>query len=80
MFCSCRQVWPRYFFEGVAVGLNTPSDQAADLQVGPTENGMVRIYISGEKVDLPLDFPPDDAEAIAEELLAAATAARQTNG
>ncbi|MEM1379158.1 MAG: DUF6324 family protein [Pseudomonadota bacterium] len=59
------------------MGLNTPSDDAADLQVGPTDNGMVRIYIRGETVDLPLDFDPEDAEAIAEELRAAAAAARE---
>ncbi|WOI52026.1 DUF6324 family protein [Parvularcula sp. LCG005] len=58
------------------MGLNTPSDEEADIQIGATDRGMVRIYISSETVDLPLDFEPDDAEAIAEELVAAATAAR----
>ena len=37
---------------------------------------MVRIYVEGEGVDLPLDFDPEEAEEIAEELLAAAEAAR----
>lgn len=59
------------------MGLNTPSDIAADLIVGPTENGMVRIYITGEGVDLPMDFDPEDAEAIAEELNIAAQSARK---
>lgn len=61
------------------MGLNTPSDISADLTIGPTDQGMVRIYISGEAVDLPLDFDPDDAEAIAEELTAAAATARQAS-
>ena len=59
------------------MGLNTPSDEAADLQVGPTDQGMVRIYIRGENVDVPLDFEPEDAETIAEELQVAAAAARE---
>lgn len=59
------------------MGLNTPSEVEADLQVGPTDAGMVRIYIRGENVDLPLDFDPEDAEAIAEELKAAASAVRE---
>jgi hypothetical protein len=57
--------------------MNTPSEAEADLQVGPTDRGMVRIFINGPEVDLPLDFDPDDAEAIAEELRAAAKAARE---
>lgn len=59
------------------MGLNTPSDVEADLQVGPTDQGMVRIYVNGPGVDLPLDFEPEDAEAIAEELRIAAAAARE---
>ncbi|MEE4208247.1 MAG: DUF6324 family protein [Parvularcula sp.] len=57
--------------------INAPSDIEADLQVGPTDQGMVRIYLHGPDVDLPLDFDPEDAEAIAEELKAAAMAARE---
>lgn len=59
------------------MGLNTPTDITADLQVGATDQGMVRIYLHGPEVDLPLDFDPEDAEAIAEELLAAAKAVRE---
>ncbi|RFB03978.1 DUF6324 family protein [Parvularcula marina] len=62
------------------MGLNTPSETAADLIVGPTDQGMVRIYITGEGVDLPMDFDPDDAEAIAEELMAAAATVRGQKG
>ncbi|MEN8723222.1 MAG: DUF6324 family protein [Alphaproteobacteria bacterium] len=45
----------------------------ADLQVGPTENGMVRILISVGETEIPLDFYPDEAEEIASELRAAAS-------
>ncbi|MEM9780078.1 MAG: DUF6324 family protein, partial [Pseudomonadota bacterium] len=37
----------------------------------------VRLYLSGEGVDLPLDFDPEEAEEIAEELRAAAAQARK---
>jgi len=58
------------------MGIDKQSEQAANLQIGPTSLGMVRIYVEGEGVDLPLDFDPDEAEEIAEELRAAAAAAR----
>jgi hypothetical protein len=54
------------------------SDIGADLSVGPTTLGMVRIHIRADDgTDLPLDFDPDEAEDIAEELKAAAEAARE---
>ena len=59
------------------MGINNESDIAANLQIGPTDVGMVRIYLEGDGIDLPLDFDPEEAEEIAEELLAAADAARQ---
>lgn len=59
------------------MGINRESDVAASLQIGPTDLGMVRIYIEGDGVDLPLDFDADEATEIAEELLAAAEAARE---
>ena len=59
------------------MGIDTPSDIAANLQIGPTTEGMVRIYLEAEGIDLPLDFDPDEAEEIAEELRAAAEAARR---
>jgi hypothetical protein len=58
------------------MGIDSESDIAADLQIGPTTLGKVRIYIAGEGVDLPLDFEPEEAEEIAEELRAAADRAR----
>ena len=59
------------------MGINKESDIAANLQIGPTDLGMVRIYVEGEGIELPLDFDPDEATEIAEELLAAAEAARE---
>ena len=58
------------------MSINSQSEIAANLQIGPTDRGMVRIYVEGDGVDLPLDFDPEEAEEIAEELLAAAEAAR----
>lgn len=58
------------------MGINSPSEIAANLQIGPTDQGMVRIYIETESNSLPLDFDPEEAEEIAEELLAAAQSAR----
>ena len=59
------------------MGIDSDSDIPANLQIGPTSLGMVRIYVEAEGVDLPLDFDPDEAEEIAEELPAAAQAARE---
>ena len=58
------------------MGIDKQSEIAANLQIGPTSLGMVRIYIEGDGLDLPLDFDPDEAEEIAEELRAAAEVAR----
>ncbi|MBF9041236.1 hypothetical protein LSUCC0387_10090 [Rhodobacterales bacterium LSUCC0387] len=59
------------------MSINSESDIAANLQIGPTSLGMVRIYVEAEGVDLPLDFDPDEADEIAEELRLAAEAARK---
>jgi len=61
------------------MGINTPNDDSASLQIGPTDHGMVRIYLTGDGVDLPLDFDPEEAEEIAEEIRAAAAMARRVN-
>lgn len=58
------------------MGINRESDVAANLQIGPTDHGMVRIFVEAEGVDLPLDFDPEEADEIAEELRVAAEAAR----
>jgi len=58
------------------MGINRESDVAANLQIGPTSLGMVRLFVETEGFELPLDFDPEEAEEIAEELLAAAAKAR----
>ena len=59
------------------MGIDKQSDIAANIQIGPTDQGMVRIYIEAEGgIELPLDFDADEAEEIAEELRAAAETAR----
>lgn len=62
------------------MGINKQSDIAADIQIGPTSTGMVRIYVEAEGIELPLDFDPEEADEIAEELRAAAEAARGMSG
>ncbi len=63
------------------MGIDKQSDIAANIQIGPTELGMVRIYIEADGgVELPLDFDADEAEEIAEELMSAAEAARAIAG
>ena len=54
------------------MGINKQSQISANLQIGPTTDGMVRIYIEGKNIDLPLDFEPEEANEIAQELIAAA--------
>jgi hypothetical protein len=58
------------------MGINSESDIEANLQIGPTELGMVRIFVEGGGVELPMDVDPDEAEEIAEEIRAAARTAR----
>jgi len=54
------------------MSIDSESDIAANIQIGPTTLGMVRIYIEGDGMDLPMDFSPEEAIEIAEELMAAA--------
>ncbi|ABG31425.1 hypothetical protein CEP88_18810 [Roseobacter denitrificans] len=58
------------------MGIDTERDIEANLQIGPTNKGMVRIYVEAEGAEIPMDFTPDDAEEIAEEIVAAANRAR----
>ena len=60
------------------MGINSDSDVTANLQIGPTSMGMVRIYVEGNGIEIPMDFDPDEAEEIAEEIKAAAARARAT--
>ncbi|MEO0912895.1 MAG: DUF6324 family protein [Pseudomonadota bacterium] len=59
------------------MGINSESELETELQIGPTTEGMVRLYVRGQGVDLPMDFEPEEAEEIAEELRAAAARARK---
>lgn len=58
------------------MGINDERDIEANLQIGPTDQGMVRLYISAGGTEIPMDFDPEEAEEIAEEMRAAAQAAR----
>lgn len=58
------------------MGINKESDITANLQIGPTSLGMVRIFVEGEGIEIPMDFEPEEAEEIAEEIRAAAARAR----
>ena len=57
------------------MGINTERDIEANLQIGPTDMGMVRLFIQGQNIEIPMDFEPEEAREIAEEILAAAKAA-----
>lgn len=61
---------------GRGMGIDKQSDQPANLQIGPTSLGMVRIYVEQGGVEIPMDFTPEEAEEIGEELRAAAAIAR----
>lgn len=58
------------------MGINDESEIEANLQIGPTDHGMVRLFVTAGTMEIPMDFDPDEAEEIAEELRAAAKAAR----
>ena len=60
------------------MGIDKESDIEANLQIGPTTLGMVRLYVEAEGgIEIPLDFAPEEAEEIAEELRMAAARARE---
>jgi len=54
------------------MGLNTERDIEANMQIGPTDQGMVRIFVESQGVEIPMDFSPEEAEEIAAEIIAAA--------
>ena len=58
-------------------GINKQSDEVTDLQIGPTNRGMVRIYVTSDNFDLPMDFSPEEARSIADELKASALVAEK---
>lgn len=62
------------------MGINSERDIEANLQIGPTDKGMVRIYVEAKGAEIPMDFDPEEADEIAEEIKAAAKAARVLAG
>ena len=58
------------------MGINTERDLEANLQIGPTDQGMVRIFVEAKGVEIPMDFDVDEAEEIAEEIRAAIMAVK----
>jgi len=57
------------------MGINSETDITANLQIGPTDQGMVRLYVEAQGVEIPMDFTPEEAEEIAQEIQGAARAA-----
>lgn len=57
------------------MGINDERDIEASLQIGPTDQGMVRLFVEGTGIEIPMDFSPEEAEEIAAEIIAAAKAA-----
>ena len=57
------------------MGINTERDIEANLQIGPTDQGMVRIFVESQGIEIPMDFTPEEAEEIAAEIIAAARTA-----
>ncbi|MEO0668731.1 MAG: DUF6324 family protein [Bacteroidota bacterium] len=62
------------------MSINSERDIEANLQIGPTDKGMVRIYVEGNGAEIPMDFDPEEADEIADEIKAAAKAARAVSG
>lgn len=59
------------------MGINTERDIEANLQIGPTDQGMVRLFVLADGIEIPMDFAPDEADEIAEEIRLAAQGARK---
>ena len=58
------------------MGINKQSNIESNLQIGPTDQGMVRIYVSAGNLEIPMDFDPEEADEIADEIKASALSAR----
>ena len=59
------------------MSINNETDISADLQIGPTSLGMVRLFLVANNIEVPMDFTPEEAEEIAEEIKLAARRARE---
>ena len=54
------------------MGINDETDAEANLQIGPTDRGMVRLFVESDGKEITMDFEPEEAMEIAEEIRAAA--------
>lgn len=57
------------------MGINDETDAEANLQIGPTDLGMVRLFIESGDREVAMDFDPEEALEIADEIRAAAAVA-----
>ena len=57
-------------------GINAETDESGELQIGPTDQGMVRLFVRSNQFELPMDFLPEEADEIAAELMEAANMVR----
>tara|TARA_A100001011_G_C14189155_1_gene790453 strand:+ start:954 stop:1145 length:192 start_codon:yes stop_codon:yes gene_type:complete len=58
------------------MNIDKQTELSVDLQIGPTSLGMVRLFLKTNNLEIPMDFSPEEAEEIAEELKSAAQKAR----
>ena len=59
----------------MSMRINNNSKIEASLQIGQTEKGMVRLFVSNSSIEIPMDFEPDEARERADEILSAAKVA-----
>jgi hypothetical protein len=62
------------------MSINSETEMSADLQIGPTSLGMVRLFFVANEIEVPMDFTPEEAEEIAEEIKLAARRGREISG
>ena len=62
------------------MGINSEREIEANLQIGATDQGMVRIFVEAGGLEVPMDFEPEEAEEIAQEILAAVKMAGAKSG
>ncbi len=60
--------------------INKQTEEEGEIQIGVTDQGLVRIYVRSKNVDLPMDFTSDEAEEIAAEIQAAAESVKSQAG
>ena len=68
-----------FYLERCRMNINKETDISAALQIGPTSIVMVRLLFSTPVFELPMDFTPEEAEEIAEEIKSAISKAREIN-